>query len=340
MSLSHPALTPLLCPSCFNKFLGFQVIPVPWPNNTDIQQLSPSHVVVRRCSGGCHSSRSCVARVRKVREVAVMMAKCPVAGGKCEKQCASLEVEDEVECECGCAHHLEEECRAKASTHSWSRESCGCQCRAEEERRRCVESAGRLWDPSSCSCLCPPSLQTCSPGLRLDLPTCSCQPDHLGGQAGSRDSQSREDRHSQDSSSLLSYFLSHWIEIILIASLAFIAVILAILCGVFLRRIHHLQTQLKLASEGEESDCCEDSQTQMFLPSTTPDSQPCLSVDCLERPEFHPSKIEVYGDTCSYCSLTSGPDLRPDLRPEPSERSTLVARGESREHSDQTGVRR
>ena len=173
-----------------------------------------------------------------------MMAKCPVAGGKCEKQCASLEVEDEVECECGCADHLEQECLAKAETHSWSRESCGCQCRAEEERRRCVETAGRVWDPSSCSCLCPPSLQTCSPGLRLDLPTCSCQPDHRGGQAGSRDSQPREDRHSQDSSSLLAYFLSHWIEIILIASLAFIAVILAILCGVFLRRIHHLQTQL------------------------------------------------------------------------------------------------
>ena len=219
------------------------MIAVPWPNNTDVQQLSPSHVVVRRCSGGCHSSRSCVARVRKVREVSVMMAKCPVAGGKCEKQCARLEVEYEVECECGCAAHLEQQCRAKAETHSWSRESCGCSCRAEEERRRCVESAGRVWDTSSCSCLCGPSLQTCSPGLRLDLATCSCQPDHLAGRGRSRQAP-REDRQSQQASGLITYFLSHWRETIVIAVLAFISVLLAILCGVFLRRIHHLRTQL------------------------------------------------------------------------------------------------
>ena len=172
-----------------------------------------------------------------------MMAKCPVAGGKCEKQCASLEVEDEVECECGCAHHLEEECRAKASTHSWSRESCGCECRAEEERRRCVERGGRVWDSSSCSCLCPPSLQTCPEPLTLHLPTCSCQPDHLGGRPVSREAP-REDRQSQHNSTLITYFLSNWIETIVIALLAFTSVLLAILCGVFLRRIHHLKTQL------------------------------------------------------------------------------------------------
>ena len=289
-----------------------------------------------------------------------MMAKCPVAGGKCEKQCASLEVEDEVECECGCAHHLEEECRAKASTHSWSRESCGCECRAEEERRRCVERGGRVWDSSSCSCLCPPSLQTCPEPLTLHLPTCSCQPDHLGGRPVSREAP-REDRQSQHNSTLITYFLSNWIETIVIALLAFTSVLLAILCGVFLRRIHHLKTQLKLASEGDVSDSCEDSQTQIFLPSATPDSEmtenhlTCLGVgvDCLERPEFHPSKIEVYGDSCSYCSHTSGPsssfpdrrqdlrsDLMSDLRQETSETTTLVARGESRENSDQTRVRR
>ena len=216
---------------------------MPWPNNTDIQQLSPSHVVVRRCSGGCHSSRSCVASVRKVREVSVMMAKCPVAGGKCEKQCASLEVEDEVECECGCAKHLEEECRAKVETHSWSRETCDCQCRDEKERRSCLESPGKVWDSSSCSCVCPLSLQTCASGLRLDPTSCSCLPDHLGGQIESRGAP-REDRHSQDTSSLTTYLLSSWIEICVIALLAFTVVLLAILCGVFLRRIHHLKTQL------------------------------------------------------------------------------------------------
>ena len=216
---------------------------MPWPNNTDIQQLSPSHVVVRRCSGGCHGSRSCVAGATQVRKVSVMMAKCPVAGGKCEKQCASLEVEDEVDCECGCAKHLEQECLAKVKTHSWSRETCGCQCRDEKERRSCLESPGRVWDSSSCSCSCPLSLQTCTSGLRLDPTSCSCHPDHLGQEPESRGA-AREDRQSQDNSSLLTYILSRPIEICLIALLAFTSVLLAILCGVFLRRIHHLKTQL------------------------------------------------------------------------------------------------
>ena len=34
----------------------FQVIPVPWPNNTLVHQLAPTHVVVRRCSGQCHQA--------------------------------------------------------------------------------------------------------------------------------------------------------------------------------------------------------------------------------------------------------------------------------------------
>ena len=228
--------------SCL-KFFSFQVIAVPWPNNTDIQQLSPSHVVVRRCSGGCHGSRSCVAGATKVRSVSVMLARCPVGGGKCEKQCASLEVEDEVECQCGCPKHLEQECLAKVETHSWSRETCGCECRDEKERRSCLESGGKVWDSSSCSCLCPLSLQTCSSGLRLDLSSCSCLPDHLAGQIETRGA-AREDRESQDTSSLTTYLLSRWIEVLVIGLLAFTAVLLAILCGVFLRRIHQLKTQL------------------------------------------------------------------------------------------------
>ena len=290
--------------SCL-KFFSFQVIAVPWPNNTDIQQLSPSHVVVRRCSGGCHGSRSCVAGATKVRSVSVMLARCPVGGGKCEKQCASLEVEDEVECQCGCPKHLEQECLAKVETHSWSRETCGCECRDEKERRSCLESGGKVWDSSSCSCLCPLSLQTCSSGLRLDLSSCSCLPDHLAGQIETRGA-AREDRESQDTSSLTTYLLSRWIEVLVIGLLAFTAVLLAILCGVFLRRIHQLKTQLAAGSEGcvveSVTGWCEDS--QLFLPSTSP--QPGPGVDCLDVPEFHPSKLEREMDS-SQASQTSPP---------------------------------
>ena len=210
---------------------------MPWPNNTDVHQLSPSHVVVRRCSGGCHGSSSCVPVTTRVRRVSVMMGKCPVAGGKCDKECASLEVEDEVECQCGCAKHLEEECEAKKESHVWSRESCQCECVDQGARRRCLDSPGRLWSSSSCSCLCN-TLTSCPTGLSHDPATCTCQPgtDSLQGPPGP--GGGREDRDTV-------YLLPHWTETIVISVLASLVVVLAILSGALLRRIHNLKTKLR-----------------------------------------------------------------------------------------------
>ena len=52
-----------------------KVIAVPWPNNTDIHRVSPSHVLVRRCSGGCHASGqgSCVATRVQVRVLIIII---------------------------------------------------------------------------------------------------------------------------------------------------------------------------------------------------------------------------------------------------------------------------
>merc|ERR1711915_87070 len=81
-----------------------KVIAVSWPNFTSIDHVSPSHVTVLRCSGGCHTNhQSCVASKKKKRQVAVMFGKCKhVNGGRCKKECNSMEVEDETECQCGC----------------------------------------------------------------------------------------------------------------------------------------------------------------------------------------------------------------------------------------------
>ena len=46
----------------------------------------------------------------KKRRVAVLLGRCPLGGGKCEKECASVEVEDQLECQCGCRQQAEE-CR-------------------------------------------------------------------------------------------------------------------------------------------------------------------------------------------------------------------------------------
>ena len=90
------------------------MVKVPWPTNSSYDQLTPSHVTVKRCSGGCHGgSASCVPTAtskRKVRtlltkilnsletllQVAVLLARCPLGGGACDKECATVEVEDEV----------------------------------------------------------------------------------------------------------------------------------------------------------------------------------------------------------------------------------------------------
>ena len=101
------------------KTTFLQVLKVPWPSNSSYSQLTPSHVVVRRCSGGCHGGlTSCVPTKTDKRKVSVLLARwvwpvvhlvlaldqlrCPLGGGSCQKECATLEVEDELACGCGC----------------------------------------------------------------------------------------------------------------------------------------------------------------------------------------------------------------------------------------------
>lgn len=146
-----------------------KVVPVPWPRHIQADQVTPSHVTVKRCSGGCHTlSLDCVSTNTVKRKVEVLLARCPLGGGKCEKECAHVEVEDEVECQCGCRKKAEE-CR---EDQTFQKETCSCQCTDIVSLTSCQES-GRSWDSSSCSCLCPHSI-TCSPGQELDTDTCTC----------------------------------------------------------------------------------------------------------------------------------------------------------------------
>ena len=221
-----------------------QVIPVPWPNNTDIHQLSPSHVVVKRCSGGCHTTASCVAKTTRTREVSVMMGKCPVGGGKCDKECATLQVQDEVECECGCGKVEKEACEAKKETHVWSRDTCECGCRDQEARRQCGERPGKVWDASSCSCICQ-GPDSCHTGLEYNHQTCSCQPSlKLSEGAAETSAVVREDRGSQDQSAIYKYLQQNWVEIIIIIVLSTTIVILLVTCIALIRKITHLKTMI------------------------------------------------------------------------------------------------
>ena len=58
------------------KTTFLQVLKVPWPSNSSYSQLTPSHVVVRRCSGGCHGGlTSCVPTKTDKRKVSVLLAR-------------------------------------------------------------------------------------------------------------------------------------------------------------------------------------------------------------------------------------------------------------------------
>lgn len=148
-----------------------KVIAVSWPNFTSVDHVSPSHVTVLRCSGGCHTNQqSCVASKRKKRQVAVMFGKCKhVNGGRCKKECNSVEVEDETECQCSC-RGKKDEC---SENQEWKSDMCECQCKDTKSKRECLEwGNGKVWDSSKCECVCSNTLE-CTNG-KFNSHTCKC----------------------------------------------------------------------------------------------------------------------------------------------------------------------
>ena len=206
---------------------------MPWPNNTDVHQLTPTHVTVRRCSGGCHQDhQSCVASLTRTREVPVILGKCPVSGGKCEKECASVEVEDEVECECGC-RRKESECGEK---HEWMSDTCECECKDSVGRTQCLEGGpGRVWDSTQCECVCPVTL-TCHTGMKYDQTTCSCQPSMDQHKIGTIEREERSD----------SQHLINW-EYVIIGVLACLLIIFFFIIISLFRRMHNLKKHVNFS---------------------------------------------------------------------------------------------
>jgi len=201
-----------------------KVIKVPWPNNTDVHRVTPTHVTVRRCSGGCHQDhQSCVASLTRVREVQVILGKCPVSGGKCEKECASVKVEDEVECECGCRR---KECGEKAE---WMSDTCECECKDSVARTECLES-GYVWDSTQCQCGCP-AILSCHSGMEFSKETCQCQPQIITQDIQDVDKSERSDPKQ----------VYKW-EYIVISVLGFVLFILLHIIINLTRRIQKLKT--------------------------------------------------------------------------------------------------
>jgi len=260
-----------------------KVIVVPWPNNTDVHQITPTHVTVKRCSGGCHQvHQSCVASLTRIREVPVILGKCPVSGGKCEKECTSVQVEDAVECGCGC-RKKESEC---GTTHVWKSDTCSCECSDSVSRTECLEGGvGRVWDSTQCECVCPVKLR-CQTDMKYDQTTCSCQP---GMELQKKVAIEREERSDRQ-------YIVHW-EYAVICTLAFLLLIFLFIIISLLMSIRILKTKLHSSSitipsamknniyspcptsQGEKNTQSEETNLHLFTSSSDISSTPHSCID-------------------------------------------------------------
>jgi len=142
--------------------------------------MTPSHVSVSRCGGACHhSGHSCVATEQTIKQIPVILSRCGLSAGLCDKVCASVSVREDTRCQCQCLEAGADQAACDPLLHHVNPQTCQCECKQESEYVLCREQ-GRVWDSRRCVCSCPQSLvQPCSSGFVFDSKsTCSCVPLH------------------------------------------------------------------------------------------------------------------------------------------------------------------
>ena len=207
------------------------VVELPWPNNTLVQQMTPTHILVSRCAGSCHGQgQTCLPTEQSKRKVEVMLGKCGVSVGTCEKECAVVEVVDHLSCGCDC-QLSSSSCMAGQVMRP---EVCRCECVDQEARRQCQEE-GRAWSEQSCSCGCPLSLiSNCHPGYHYDYNnSCSCVP--------SLDSRTTNLIRQEDKEVVVELELFMGWEMILIIALGSLLIILSLIVVCLLIRLRSLR---------------------------------------------------------------------------------------------------
>merc|ERR1719369_469754 len=98
--------------------------------------MTPTHVSIMQCTGSCLAIMECKATKTEWKEVPVMLGKCGIGEGRCEKQCTIVSVEEEVECGCAC-HLKQSDCGS--SIHYLNEDICKCVCRDDKAKRDCLE---------------------------------------------------------------------------------------------------------------------------------------------------------------------------------------------------------
>ena len=212
------------------------VIVLPWPNSTmvggGVQQMTPTHVAVMQCDGGCHrGSQGCIATATRTREVSVMVGKCGVSVGKCEKECATVTLEEHTKCGCGCQIDSRE-CELDG-LHRFKEELCQCECKDVEAKRSCLQQ-GRTWEEDSCTCGCPAVL-SCTSGSVYSSTTCMCEPEE------SNDLLTKEERAPRSNKG--SIFSG---EIIIIGVLLGLILIMLMIIFSLINKLQSVKRRIKL----------------------------------------------------------------------------------------------
>jgi len=277
------------------------IMQLPWPNNTDIQQMTPTHVEVQQCGGGCHrGNQGCIATKTNVKKVPVMFGKCGINTGKCEKECAHVSIEEHIECGCACeltVHSCEQ------NSHTFNKDLCSCECKDTVAKRECLDQ-GRTWSEESCSCNCP-AITPCSIGMIYSNVTCNCITEIFTNKTDLRMPRSNSEG-----------FFSWEIAVILLL-LVLIFVLLVTIFGL-IARLHRVQRMIKRSRDQVDRDMNPNNIYDLY--KEKPVKLPQSSVDRLEKnPEKSGDKFynDIYCESPSSgfgseSSKYSTPDLRQD----------------------------
>ncbi|XP_023343045.1 uncharacterized protein LOC111712605 isoform X2 [Eurytemora carolleeae] len=148
-----------------------KVIRLEPPGNLTIETMTPLYISVLRCGGACPTStQSCVPTKQRKKDVPVIIGSCGVESGVCDKECYTLSVDEDTECQCSCLEK-QKKCGPGKVFNSGT---CSCRCEDSLADTVCRE-AGRVWQTDSCTCGCPlHTIVPCTTGLKFDNETCTC----------------------------------------------------------------------------------------------------------------------------------------------------------------------
>jgi len=153
------------------------LVELPLPRDPMIEEVTPSHVLVPRCSGVCFQGNTyhkCVPESggRSSQTFQVLFnRRNPQGSGQLEMQCSSINVETHTACKCGCDVDISN-CN---SNQQFNEYYCKCRCSNYLERSACLQQRRtKYWDDENCQCLCLQSeWKECSTGYVYDpIDTC------------------------------------------------------------------------------------------------------------------------------------------------------------------------